>query len=251
MGQNLKGGDLAEVERVDHDGWAEVVLNRPARRNAINGPLGERLAETLRAVDATEGVQAVLLRGADGAFCSGLDLKAFNADPAPDWVANFATIWRGAHKALYECKKPIVAALERYAINGGSALALAADLLIAGETAFLQVGEVKMGMAAPYNMAWLRLRHSENVTAKLTITGRRFSGRELADLGIAYEAVPDPSVVDTARELVAELAGYPPGALPRIKATMRAYNAPDADAWFDRATRLSAGPRRALRKQIS
>ena len=171
---------MAEVERIDHDGWAEVVLNRPARRNAINGPLGECLAETLRAVDATEGVQTVLLRGADGAFCSGLDLKAFNADPPPEWVANFGTIWRGAHKALYECRKPIVAALERYAINGGSALALAADLLIAGETAFLQVGEVKMGMAAPYNMAWLRLRHSENVTAKLTITGRRFSGRELA-----------------------------------------------------------------------
>ena len=242
---------MAEVERIDHDGWAEVVLNRPSRRNAINGPLGERLAEALRAVDAADGIQAVLLRGADGAFCSGLDLKGFNADPAPAWLARFPDIWRAAHTAFYQCRKPIVAALERYAINGGSALALAADLLVAGETAFLQVGEVKMGMAAPYNMAWLRLRHSENVTAKLTLTGRRFSGRELADLGIAYQVVPDNQVVAEAQALVAELATYPAGALQRIKATMRAYNDAPADDWFDRATGQSGGPRSALRKQIA
>ena len=241
---------MAEVERVDHDGWAEIVLNRPERRNAINGPLGARLAQALREADAAENVQAVLLRGADGAFCSGLDLKEFNAEPPPEWLPRFNAIWRGAHKALFECGKPIVAALERYAINGGAALALAADLLVVGETAFLQVGEVRMGMAAPYNMAWLRLRHSENVAAKLTLTGRRFPGTELATLGIAYECVADEAVVEQARQLAAELAGYPPGALARIKATMRAYNATDADAWFDQATSLS-GPRRTLRKQLA
>ena len=241
---------MAEVERIDHDGWAEIVLNRPERRNAINGPLGERLADAFRAVAADDGVQAVLLRGAEGAFCSGLDLKGFNADPPPEWLPRFNAIWRAAHKAIFECPKPIVAALERYAINGGAALALAADLLIAGETAFLQVGEVKMGMAAPYNTAWLRLRHSENVAAKLTITGRRFPGKELAQLGVAYEAVPDDAVVDAGRDLTVTLAGYPAGALARIKATLRAYNASDADAWFDRATALAA-PRRTLRKQIA
>ena len=247
---SMSGEGMAEVERIDHDGWAEVVLNRPERRNAINGPLGERLADAFRAANADDGVQAVLLRGAEGAFCSGLDLKGFNADPPPEWLPRFNAIWRCAHKAIFECEKPVVAALERYAINGGAALALAADLLIAGETAFLQVGEVKMGMAAPYNMAWLRLRHSENVAAKLTITGRRFPGRELAELGVAYEAVPDDAVVETARELTSTLAAYPEGALARIKATLRAYNTDDADAWFDRATGL-AGPRRALRKQIA
>ena len=241
---------MAEVERVDHDGWAEIVLNRPERRNAINGPLGARLAQTLREADAAENVQAVLLRGADGAFCSGLDLKEFNAEPPPEWLPRFNAIWRGAHKALFECGKPIVAALERYAINGGAALALAADLLVVGETAFLQVGEVKMGMAAPYNMAWLRLRHSENAAARLTITGRRFPGTELATLGIAYECVADEAVVERARQLATELGGYPPGALARIKATMRAYNATDADAWFDQATRLS-GPRRTLERQLA
>ena len=233
---------MALVEFVDHGRWAEVVLNRPESRNAINGPLGEALAAAIERADAGAEIQAVLLRGADGAFCSGLDLKAFNADPPPDWMPHFGAIWRRAHKAIFDCGKPIVAALERYAINGGAALALAADLLVAGETAFLQVGEVKQGMAAPYNMAWLRLRHGENIAAQLTLTGRRFPGSELASLGIAYEAVPDDDVVTSARQLVEEIAAYPDGALARIKALLRAYNDTPADDWFDRATR-HAGPR--------
>ena len=228
---------MGEVEFVVHGRWAEIVLNRPERRNAINGPLGEALAEAIKRADADDGVQAILLRGAEGAFCSGLDLKAFNAEPPPDWRPRFAAIWRNAHKAIFECRKPIVAALERFAINGGAALALAADLLVAGETAFLQVGEVRQGMAAPYNMAWLRLRHSEDAAARLTMTGRRFPGTELASLGIAYAAVPDDDVVTSARQLVEELAAYPNGALARIKTLMRAYNDSSADDWFDRATR--------------
>ncbi|MCY4056782.1 MAG: enoyl-CoA hydratase/isomerase family protein, partial [Gammaproteobacteria bacterium] len=177
---------MAVVEVVDHGRWAEVILNRPERRNAINGPLGEALTSAIRRADADDGVQAILFRGAEGAFCSGLDLKAFNAEPPPDWMPRFSTIWRGAHKAIFECRKPVVVALERFAINGGAALALAADLLVAGENAFLHVGEVRQGMAAPYNLAWLRFRHSESVAAQLTLTGRRFTGSELVALGVAY-----------------------------------------------------------------
>ena len=235
MGQT--GGPVAVVEFLDHGQWAEVVLNRPARRNAIDGPLGEALAGAIERADDDDGIQAILLRGADGAFCSGLDLKAFNAEPPPDWIPRFSAIWRAAHKAIYECGKPIVAALERFAINGGAALALAADILVAGETAFLQVGEVKQGMAAPYNMAWLRLRHSESAAAQLTMTGRRFPGSELAAMGIAYAAVADDQVVAAARQLVEELAAYPKGALARIKTLLRAYNNIPADDWFDQATR--------------
>ena len=233
---------MAAVEYVDHGRWAEVVLNRPARRNAIDGPLGEALASAIRRADADDAVQAILLRGADGAFCSGLDLKAFNAEPPPDWMARFSAIWRGAHKALFESRKPVVAALERFAINGGAALALAADLLVAGAPAVLQVGEVRQGMAAPYNLAWLRFRHDENVAAKLALTGRRFTGSELVAMGVAYTVAPDDEVVPRAMRLVEELASYPDGALARIKTLLRAYNDATADDWFDLATR-HAGPR--------
>ncbi len=125
---------MAAVEAIAHDGWAELVLNRPERRNAIDGDLAMALAGELRALDTDDAVRAILLRGADGAFCSGLDTKAFNADPPPEWLPKFNVIWRAVHTALYDCGKPIVGAFERYGINGGAALALAADLLIAGQT---------------------------------------------------------------------------------------------------------------------
>lgn len=165
-----------------------------------------------------------------------MNLKEFNREPPPSWLADFQKTWRSVHVALFECSKPIVVALEKYAINGGSALALAADLLIVGEDSFLQVGEVRQGMAAPYNLAWLNLRQSENVIAQLTLTGKRFDGSELHRLGIAYAAPPTADTVILAANLCAELSGYPQDALVTIKRTMRGFRDVSADEWFDRAT---------------
>lgn len=231
---------MSEVALTRHDGWAEVVLNRPERRNAIDGPLGVAVAGAFAEVASDPTVGVVLFRGAGGAFCSGLDLKAFNAEPQPSWIDGFQAIWRGAHRSLFNCPVPIVCALERFAINGGAALALAADLLVAGEEAFLQVGEIQQGMAAPYNVAWLNLRAPEYVRAQLAFTGRRFSGIELAQLGLAYVCAPDSEVLEQATALCRKIAEYPEGASRRIKAGLRAHVSVSADAWFDAA--VSADP---------
>lgn len=229
-----------DVDLVDHGSWAELILNRPERKNAITGPMGLAMAEALAAVNANESIQVVLFRGAGGAFCSGLDLKEFNADPAPDWLPEFQNIWRAAHSGLFNCRVPIIGALERYAINGGAALALACDLLITGREAFLQVGEVQIGMAAPYNLAWLALRHPETVSALLAMVGRRHSGDALVDLGLAHESVDDDQVLTAATELAEAMSNYPPGTSRKIKAGIRATIDDSADEWFDRFTRTQA-----------
>ena len=218
-----------------HDGWAEIRLNRPERRNAINGPLGQALCACARRANDDPDIRAVVLSGSGGAFCSGLDLKAFNADPAPAWLSDFQTIWRSAHRALFELRPVLIVALERYAINGGAALALAGDLLVMGDDAFLQVGEVQQGMAAPYNLAWLRLRHSEAVAAKVALLGERIAGPEAVRLGLATESVTAPEVLARARALASAIAGYPVQGLAQVKSVMRRYGAADADVWFDRA----------------
>jgi enoyl-CoA hydratase/carnithine racemase len=225
-----------EAELIDHGSWGELVMNRPERKNAITGTMGAAMADCLAEVGRRPDMQALVLRGAGGAFCSGLDLKEFNADPAPAWLPEFQSIWRGTHRALFECRVPIVGALERYAINGGAALALACDLLVVGERAFLQIGEVQLGMAAPYNLAWLALRHPEPVAARLALIGDRHTGAELTTLGIATECTADDAVLDTARALATRLAGYPSGAAARIKHGLRARLDEAADSWFDRFT---------------
>jgi enoyl-CoA hydratase/carnithine racemase len=232
----LRGRIEMAAELIRHDGWAELVMSRPERKNAITGPMGIAMAECLAAVNDDDGIQVLVLRGAGGAFCSGLDLKEFNADPAPDWLPEFQHIWRGAHRALFECQVPIIGAMERYAINGGAALALACDLLIVGRESFLQVGEVQIGMAAPYNMAWLALRHPETVAARLAMVGRRHDGASLLNMGVAYDCVEDDEVFTTATELASAMSEYPAGGSRKIKAGGRAALDQTADEWFDRFT---------------
>jgi len=231
--------DDACVQVVHHTGWAEVILSRPERKNAIIGPMGQELASALDQLDRDNRVHLVMLRGAGGAFCSGLDLKAFNAEPKPAWLSQFPVLWRAAHRALFNFNKPIVGALERFAINGGAALAIACDLLIVGEESFLQVGEVQLGMAAPYNLAWLSLRHPESINAGIVLVGDRLSGAQMIRLGLANTCVRDDLVLTETNQLCERLAAYPAGALQRIKTGLRARLDVGADAWFDRFTGIN------------
>ncbi len=236
--------DHSCVQIVHHAGWAEVILSRPERKNAIIGPMGQELAAALDQLANDDQVNLVLLRGAGGAFCSGLDLKAFNADPKPEWLTQFPMLWRAAHRALFNFNKPIVGALERFAINGGAALAIACDLLIVGEESFLQVGEVQIGMAAPYNLAWQSLRHPESVNAEVALIGDRLNGAQMLRLGLANRCVRDDQVLAEAVLLCERMAAYPAGALQRIKTGMRSRLDSNADAWFDRFTGINhAAPR--------
>ena len=220
---------------------ARIRLNRPERRNALVGPLAVQLAEAIETVNDDETITVIALGGTGGAFCSGLDLKAFNLDPAPDWVADFSALWRRVHRALFDSPCIVVGALERAAVNGGAALALACDFLVAGEQAFLQVGEIQQGMAAPMNTAWLRLRHSEALAARVALIGDRIQGPELVSLGLAHTSVPDDRVWGATMELADRLAAHDPSGARRIKTAIRRTGIDDdAASWFQRP--LDADP---------
>ena len=223
------------------DRVAHLVLNRPERRNALIGPLADQLADGLDELNADESVSVIVIRGAGGAFCSGLDLKEFNLDPQPDWVPKFGEKWRRVHRTIFESDRIIIGGLERAAVNGGAALALACDFLIAGNSSFLQVGEIQQGMAAPMNMAWLRLRFSEALSARVSLLGDRIDGPELERLGIAHESVEDDQVVATCDALATRLAAHDPMGARRIKASLRRTGVDEtADEWFAKA--LAADP---------
>ncbi len=222
------------IER--HDGWAELVLNRPERRNAIEGTLALAMRDALVELNADASVRAVLLRGAGGAFCSGLDIKAFNSDPPPPWAAGFKSTWDEVHCLLIESPKIWVGALEKYAINGGAALAIACDLLVAGRSAYLQVGEIQIGMAAPKNIAWLVLKHGEAMAARIALTGERIDADSMLRERIACVVADDDQVLARARALAERSAGFPPAGVPQIKTALRAASAGmRARDWFAHA----------------
>jgi enoyl-CoA hydratase/carnithine racemase len=234
------------VRRTDRDGVAIVELNRPERRNAIIPPMLDELTSTVDAASNDPDVRVVLLCGAGGAFCSGLDLTEYNADPAPAWLSTGAESVRAAHAALGACPHPIVVALEQYAINGGAAFALAGDLIVSGSTSWLQVAEVRLGMNAPMNLAWLVARYPMSTVLQIVLTGDRLHGPDLHRLGIAYEVVDDDTVRSRAEELAAMIAAFPPGSARRLKSSALRLvdeSTPSSRDWFDRAATLAAsGP---------
>ncbi len=226
-----------------------LTLNRPQRRNALTGPLASALLVAFTAASEDESVSVIVLSGAGGAFCSGLDLKEFGADPRPDWIGEFPGTWRAVHEAIFASTKIVVAALERAAVNGGAALALAADFLVVGAESFLQVGEIQQGMAAPMNMAWLSLRHSEAIVARVALVGDRLYGPKLVELGLAHECVAEGDVIGSAEGLAERLAAHDAAGIFRIKSSLRAMgpSGGDAAAWFDRAQAADPLAGRALR----
>ncbi|WP_179405288.1 enoyl-CoA hydratase/isomerase family protein [Burkholderia guangdongensis] len=214
------------------EGSAEITLNRPETRNAIDIPTAEALGDAIESLERDDTVRAIVLRGADGAFCSGLDLKALQAHP--EGMAGFAARWDRVHVGLLRSRKAWIVALERHAVNGGAALALAGDLLVCGERAFMQIGEIRIGMAAPRNVAWLALRHGEAVAARLCLLGERVPAAELLRLGIATEVVDDARTLARARALAATIAAYPAHAVDAIKGGIRAASTRGApERWFD------------------
>jgi len=227
------------VER--HEGWATVLLNRPFRRNALTGPMVDALADAVEELGQDQSVSAIVLRGSSGSCCSGVDLKELQAKPQHSWVPGFSQSNRRLHLALFHCPIPVVGALEGYGINAGTALALACDLIIAGKTSFLQIGEIHQGAAIPMNAAWMRLKLSESVLARMALYGDRIEAPRLAELGVVHEVVGDDDVRSVAEDRAAKLASHPAGSSRTIKAAIVAQRHLDAETWFQHL-----GPNNAL-----
>lgn len=218
------------VERAD--GWATVVLDRPHRKNAMTGPMMEQLADAIDALSADTSIAAVVLRGEGGAFSSGVDLTELQSDPPHPWVSQFGELVRRAHISLYNCACPIIVALERYGINGSTALALSGDLLIAGERSFLQIGEIHQGARIPMNAAWMRIKSGEHVLARMALLGDRVAGPELLRLGVVHEVVSDDSIRARAEALAQHFAELPDQSARSIKIDIRSKAGIDPETWF-------------------
>jgi len=186
-----------------------ITLNRPDARNAVNLALAEGVAAALDELDAADDLSVGILTGAGKAFCAGMDLKAFVTGERP-WVGDrgFAGIVQRSSR------KPLIAAIEGFAVAGGLEIALACDLIVASREAKLGVPEVKRSLVAAGG-ALLRLpqRVGHGAAMELVLTGDPVTAERGAEIGLVDRLAEPGGAVDAALALAATISANAPLAL--------------------------------------
>jgi enoyl-CoA hydratase len=195
------------------DGVLLVTLNRPDARNAVNTALAEGIAAALDDLDADAELTVGVLTGAGKGFSAGMDLKAFVTGERP-WVGDrgFAGIVQRS------ARKPLIAAVEGFAMAGGLEIALACDLVVASRAARLGIPEVKRSLvAAAGALRRLPQRLPLGVAMEMALTGDPISAERAYDLGLVNRVTDPGGAVDAALELAAAIARNGPLALDATK----------------------------------
>ncbi len=200
---------------------AIVMLNRPEARNAITLEMKQALAALIPRLGADPQVGCLLLTGAGRAFCAGGDTKRMARDGRPPSPAERLELLRWEHgipAALHRLDKPVVAALPGPAAGAGFALALACDLRIAAESAFVTTSYVRLGLSGDYGGSWFLTRLVGTARAReLYFLGDRVEAHDCERLGIVNRVVPDADLVPESLALAERITNGPPVALAYMK----------------------------------
>jgi enoyl-CoA hydratase len=220
---------MSEPVQVAEDGGVlTITIDRPEARNAVNGAVAEGIAAALERLDAEDALRIGIVTGAGGTFSAGMDLKAFVKGERP-YVGDrgFAGITQRA------ADKPLIAAVEGYALAGGFEIALSCDLIVAGRDARFGIPEVKRGLvAAAGGLFRLPQRIPYHLAMELALTGDPITADRAAEIGIVNRVVENGQALDTARELAAAIVKNAPLALAASKGVVRrAREWDEAEAW--------------------
>ncbi|GJM38214.1 MAG: enoyl-CoA hydratase [Acidimicrobiales bacterium] len=191
-----------------------ITMNRPEAKNAINGELANGLFAAVGELNEDSGLTAGVLTGAGGAFCSGMDLKAFAKGEDIGPIQQFFAA--GA-------EKPLIGAIEGFALAGGLEIALSCDLLVAAEGAKLGIPEVKVGLfAAGMGLMRLPARVGYGKAMEMAVTGDPISAEDAYAFGLITRLASPGTAVDVAIELAERIAKNAPLGVAASKKVIRA-----------------------------
>jgi enoyl-CoA hydratase len=215
------------LTQVDN-GVAVITINRPQAKNAVNGAVARGIAAAVEEFDRRSDVRVLVLTGAGGTFCAGMDLKGFLAGDAP-------TAGDRGFGGITERPpaKPVIAAVEGYALAGGFELALACDLIVASEAARFGLPEVRRGLAAAAGgLIRLPQRIPYHLAMEIALTGEHYPAERLHAAGLISALVPAGEALAGAIALAQKVALGAPLALAATKQVVaRAADWPSDEAF--------------------
>lgn len=205
-----------------------VTINRPEAKNAVNKAVAVGVAAAMDRLDSSDDLQVGVLTGAGGTFCAGMDLKAFVTGEMP-------MIEGRGFAGLVEQppKKPLIAAVEGYALAGGCELALASDLIVAANNSKFGVPEVKRGLAAAAGgLMRLPQQIPYRIAMEAALTGDFFDAQRAYDLGLINRVAEPGKALETALELAKTIAANGPLAVKVSKQVVQeSSDWSQADMW--------------------
>ena len=210
------------VEREEAERIAFVTVNRPDKLNALNMTVLTELNAAFDELAADEGVLAIVMTGAgQKAFVAGADIAELNALPDPTKAAHHARLGQGLAFKIERLPKPVIMAINGYALGGGLELAMAGDIRLASENAQLGQPEINLGIIPGFGGTQRLPRLVGRGMAKLMILGGdMISAQEALRIGLVEKVVPLGLLYEEARLLARQLAAKPPVALARAKAAI-------------------------------
>jgi enoyl-CoA hydratase/carnithine racemase len=227
------------------DGVATLTLSRPERLNALTFEVYDELRDAFYALDAQDGVRAVVITGSGRAFCSGGDVEdiigaLFERDFRG--LLEFTRMTCDLVRAIRRCRRPVIAALNGTVAGAGAVIATACDLRVAAESAKIAYLFTRVGLSgADMGAAWLLPRIVGLAKAtELLMTGEFIDAREAHRIGLYNRVVEDGEALDAARELAATLARGPSFALEITKDALNREAHMDLEAALEAEAQIQA-----------
>jgi enoyl-CoA hydratase/carnithine racemase len=206
--------------QIDNEGHVRVLrMNRPTKRNALNNALTRGLVEALAAAEADDGVHCIVLTGNGPAFCAGADIGEFK-DLTPDQmhrVEERAELTMQLHLSVSRMTKPVIAAVNGFAMGGGAGLALACDLALAARSARIGYPEVKHGIVAAIVLPNLTRQIGRKAAFELVATGEAVDAERALALGMVNAVHDDDRLMDETLTLATRLASVSRSAMATTK----------------------------------
>ncbi|MCU1690971.1 MAG: enoyl-CoA hydratase [Frankiales bacterium] len=228
---------MSEELRYEVEGAvARLTLNRPARKNAFTLAMVDDWASALREAQADDAVRAVVVSGAGGDFCSGVDLSAL-AEVEDTPIGRKSMLTGRVHQvglSLLAMDKPVLACLQGVAVGAGLDMALLCDMRLAGRGVRLSEGYIKVGLVPGDGGAWLLPRMVGTGKAmELLMTGDVVGADEALRLGLVNSVHDDDVVLERTLELAGRVAAAPPVQIAMIKRLVRSAERVDLPTHFD------------------
>lgn len=203
------------------EGRAEILLDNPEKLNAFDATMLVDLNEAIQQAMADDRVYVVILSGRGRGFCSGADVSNMNdREDRENKLTYGAHLWKvqNVDRLLYNGPKPVIAAVNGPAIGAGCDFALACDLRVMSESAYLRQQFVNIGLVPGDGGAWLLPRLvGESKAKELILTGRDIGAEEAKEIGLAVDVAEDGRALETARELADDLREKPTLAMQNTK----------------------------------